>query len=87
MGGEFMKVIYLDNEIIGVLGEKQTLKEFLKIEFERQDRLVEMGYQNLHPCWAEHYESILLDFEEIPSYYIELNIDWYADKRDFTIRE
>lgn len=82
-----MKVIYLDNEIIGVLGEKQTLKEFLKIEFERQDRLVEMGYQNLHPCWAEHYESILLDFEEIPSYYIELNIDWYADKRDFTIRE
>ena len=82
-----MKVIYLDNEIIGVLGEKQTLKEFLKIEFERQDRLVEMGYQNLHPCWAEHYESILLDFEEIPSYYIELNIDWYVDKRDFTIRE
>ena len=46
-----------------------------------------MGYQNLHPGWAEHYESILLDFEEIPSYYIELNIDWYVDKRDFTIRE
>ena len=51
------------------------------------DFLIEMGYQNLHPCWAEHYESILLDFEEIPSYYIELNIDWYVDKRDFTIRE
>ena len=32
-----MKVIYLDNEIIGVLGEKQALKEFLKIEFKRQD--------------------------------------------------
>ena len=82
-----MEVIYLMNETIGKLAENQTLKEFLKIEFERQDRLVEMGYQNLHPCWAEHYESILLDFEEIPSYYIELNIDWYVDKRDFTIRE
>ena len=82
-----MEVIYLMNETIGKLAENQTLKEFLKIEFERQDRLVEMGYQNLHPCWAEHYESILFDFEEIPPYYIELNIDWYADQRDFTIRE
>ena len=82
-----MHVVYRDDEVMGKLSENQTLEEFLKLEFERQDKLVEMGYQNLHPCWAEHYESILLDFEEIPSYYIELNIDWYVDKRDFTIRE
>ena len=82
-----MYVVYLNNEVIGKLSKNQTLKEFLREEFLRQDKEIEMGYQNLHPCWAEHYESILLDFEEIPSYYIELNIDWYADKRDFTIRE
>ena len=46
-----------------------------------------MGYQNLHPCWAEHYESIMFDFEEILSYYIELDIDWYADSRDFSLKQ
>lgn len=80
-----MHVVYRDDEVMGKLSENQTLEEFLKLEFERQDKLVEMGYQNLHPCWAEHYESIMFDFDEIPSYYIELNLDWYADKRDFKI--
>lgn len=82
-----MNVIYLDNEVIGKLSKGQTLEEFLKQEFIKQNKLVEMGYQNLHPCWAEHYESIMFDFEEIPSYYIELDIDWYADSRDFSLKQ
>ena len=47
-----MYVVYLNNEVIGKLSKNQTLKEFLREEFLRQDKEIEMGYQNLHPCWA-----------------------------------
>ena len=40
-----MNVIYLDNEVIGKLSKEQTLEEFLKQEFIKQNKLVEMGYQ------------------------------------------
>ncbi len=76
---ELLKVIYLDNLLIGQIEKKEDIEMLLKTEF------TEMVKYKSYPIWAVPHEVIRCDYNKRSENYIELNPDWYADKRDFKI--
>ena len=65
--------------VVSCRGETGVIEMLLKTEF------TEMVKYKSYPIWAVHHEVIRCDYNKSSENYIELNPDWYADKRDFEI--
>lgn len=73
------KVLYLENLLVGYVERTEELENLLKKEF------FNIARYKSYPLWAIHFDHIRFDYNKSPENYIRLSLEWYADKRDFTI--